>query len=79
MDKVFPNLEAEMARSGVQRKDLAEKLGVRAATIYDKLNGKYPFTLDEASMIKEFFFPNFSLDYLFSKEAKRVGQPLIAL
>lgn len=68
MNKVFPNLEAEMARMGIQRKDLAEKLGVRTATISDKLNGKFPFTLDEVVAIKREFFPKFSLEYLFSNE-----------
>lgn len=68
MNKAFPNLEAEMARMGIQRKDLAEKLGVRPATISDKINGKFPFTLDEVVAIKKSFFPNLSLEYLFSNE-----------
>ncbi|MEA0555598.1 helix-turn-helix transcriptional regulator [Lysinibacillus irui] len=66
MNKRFPNLEAELARQGIQRKDIAEKIGVRVATVSDKLNGKYPFTLDEATAIKNIFFPNLSMDYLFS-------------
>lgn len=70
MNKAFPNLEAEMARLGIQRKDLAEKLDVRQATISDKLNGKFSFTLDEALQVKEEFFPNLPLEYLFSKEIK---------
>ena len=68
MNKIYPNLEAEMARIGLKRKSLAEVLNVRVATIYDKLNGKYPFTLDEALKIKETFFPNLTVDYLFSKK-----------
>lgn len=68
--KIYPNLEAEMARLGLKRKDLAAALGVRSATIYDKLNGKYQFTLNEAKIIKETFFPNLTLDYLFSSEAE---------
>lgn len=68
MNKAFPNLEAEMARMGIQKKDVAEKLGVRAATISDKMNGKFPFTLDEVVTIKKSFFPNLTLEYLFSNE-----------
>lgn len=68
MNKNFPNLEAEMARLGIQRKDVAEKLDVRVATISDKLNGKFPFTLDEVVAIKKAFFPNLPLEYLFSHE-----------
>lgn len=66
--RMFPNLEAEMARKGLKGKDLAEILGVRVATVYDKLNGKYPFSLDEAMKIKRTFFPEYSIEYLFSKE-----------
>ncbi|MGE7951664.1 helix-turn-helix transcriptional regulator [Lysinibacillus xylanilyticus] len=66
MDKKFPNLEAEMVRLGIQRKDVAERIGVRVATVSDKLNGKYPFTLNEATAIKNIFFPKLSIEYLFS-------------
>lgn len=66
--RTFPNLEAEMARKGLKGKDLAKVLGVRIATVYDKLNGKYSFSLDEAMIIKQTFFPEYSIEYLFSKE-----------
>lgn len=66
--RTFPNLEAEMARKGLKGKDLAKVLGVRIATVYDKLNGKYSFSLDEAMKIKQTFFPEYSIEYLFSKE-----------
>jgi len=69
MKKVYPNLEAEMARKGLKRKDLADVLNVRTATIYDKLNGKYPFTLNEAMKIRDNLFPDLTVDYLFSSEA----------
>jgi len=68
MKRVYPNLEAEMARIGIKGKDLAKVLKVRDATIYDKLNGKFSFTLDEAMKIKKTFFPNHSIEYLFLKK-----------
>lgn len=68
MGKKYPNLEAELARKNIKRKELAELLKVRPATIYDKLNGKYPFTVNEAMTIKNHFFPNLTVDYLFSQE-----------
>mgnify|MGYP001499107902 CR=1 FL=1 len=68
MKNTYPNLEAEMARQGLRRKDLAEVLDVRTATIYDKLNGKFPFTLNEAMRIRDSLFPNLTIDYLFSSE-----------
>lgn len=70
MEKPYPNLEFEMNKIGLKKKCLAELLGVRTATIYDKLNGKFPFTLDEATEIKKKYFPQKTLDYLFSKKSK---------
>ena len=61
----YINLEAEMVRKGMSKKDIAETLGVRIATVYNKLSGKHPFTLDEALKIKNKHFPGFTLEYLF--------------
>ena len=66
--KRYVNLEAEMARKGLLKKDIAETLGVRSATVYDKLKGKHPFTLDEVLKIKNKHFPEFTLEYLFYRE-----------
>lgn len=65
---MYKNLEAEMAREGVMRKDLAELLNVRYATIIDKLKGRFNFTLDEAFKIRNEYFPHLSLEYLFETE-----------
>lgn len=64
------NLKAEMARGCIKPKDLAEFLKVRKATIYDKLNGHYDFTLNEAIKIKRRFFPKHDLEYLFERGEK---------
>ena len=37
---MYPNLNAELARRGWNKKVLSKKLGSRYATIVDKLNGK---------------------------------------
>ena len=68
MSRRYVNLEAEIARKGVAKKEIAETLGVRLATVYDKLKGKYPFTLDEALKMKDKYFPEFTLEYLFYSE-----------
>lgn len=62
------NLKAEMIRREVSAKQIAELLQVRLTTVYDKLNGKYPFTFDEALAIKKTFFPKDSLESLFESE-----------
>lgn len=71
---MYPNLDAEMARLGLRRKDLADKIfSGRTATVSDKLNGKYPLLLDEAIRIKTAFFPDYSLDYLFEVKCDKTA------
>ncbi|MCR2045524.1 helix-turn-helix transcriptional regulator [Anaerosalibacter massiliensis] len=67
---MYKNLEAEMVRRGITRKDLAKSLDVRYATIIDKLKGRYSFTLDEAFKIKNKYFPTLSFEYLFETQRK---------
>lgn len=62
------NLRAEMARSNVKPKDIAGLLNVRVATVYDKLNGHYCFSFNEALSIKRHFFPEHDLEYLFENK-----------
>ena len=64
---MFPNLNAEMARKGLKRKDLARVFKGRIPSVSEKLNGKYPLYLDEARQIRDEFFPEYSIDYLFEK------------
>ncbi|MDT8715470.1 XRE family transcriptional regulator [Clostridium sp. 19966] len=68
---MYRNLEAEMVRTGIQRKDISNLLSVRYATVVQKLNGKYKFSLDEAKAIKKRYFPDLSLEYLFEAECEQ--------
>lgn len=65
---MYPNLNAEMSRIGIEQKDIAKKLNKGADGVSLKINGKRAWLLDEAKIIKATFFPNLSIDYLF--EAK---------
>lgn len=66
---MLTNLKAEMLRKDVKAKDLADAIGTkRLSTIYDKLNGHYSFTFDEAFEIQSRFFPEHELIYLFKRE-----------
>lgn len=55
------NLRAEMARNGITMVDIAKFLGVRYATVNDKVNGKYRFYFNEALKIKRHFFRSATL------------------
>jgi predicted transcriptional regulator len=62
---MYKNLEAEMVRKGITRKDIAHLLKVRYATVSWKLSGKSRLYYDEALKIKNTFFPEFTIEYLF--------------
>ncbi|MBC8581495.1 helix-turn-helix domain-containing protein [Zhenhengia yiwuensis] len=63
---MFRNLKAEMGRNSIRAKDIAKALNVREATISFKMNGKSDFTFNEAKQIKEIFFPDLDIEYLFA-------------
>lgn len=65
--RVYPNLEAEMTRNNITRQDLADLLEVRYGTIILKLQGETPFKYDEALKIKNTFFCDLMLEYLFAR------------
>ena len=65
---MFPNLEAEMARSKITQSKLAEVLGITPTTLCFKLKGKSNLSLKECVEIKNKVFPDKSLDYLFATD-----------
>lgn len=66
---MFDNLEAELKRKKVLRRDLAENLNLTIGTVSQKLNGKAPITLTEAVSIKQFLKVDIPLEKLFSIES----------
>ena len=64
---MYRNLEAEMTRKGITKKDLAAQLKIPYTTLLDKFNGESRFWLDEALRIKKDVFPDLSIEYLFEK------------
>jgi len=70
VNKLYPNLKAEMARHGVTPKDIAKVLNRTVERTRDKLNGRTKLTTLEAEIIRDEFFPDMSLDYLFKTKDK---------
>ena len=68
---MFPNLEAEMARSKITQLQMAEMLQVTPTTLSFKLNGKSSLSLKECVLIKQLMFPDKTLDYLFSTDEQK--------
>lgn len=67
---MFPNLEAEMARTKLTQAKMANLLGVTPTTLSFKLNGKSNLSLKECVEIKKKAFPDKTLDYLFETDVK---------
>ena len=68
---MFPNLEAEMARSKITKLKMAEMLQVTPTTLSFKLNGKSSLSLKECVLIKQLMFPDKTLDYLFATDEQK--------
>lgn len=68
-NKAFPNVNAELARNGLNMATLADFMGMTRQNVYNKLNGKTVITLKDMELIQEFFkvkaAATFTLDYLF--------------
>lgn len=62
---MYRNLKAEMLRKNVSYKDLASLLNTTERTISNKVYGKTFFKSNEMFLIKETFFEDIGLDYLF--------------
>ena len=66
---VYPNLNAELARSGLTVAMLASFMGMTTQNVNNKLNGKTAIKLRDMKAIQEFLKVKgggtFTLDYLF--------------
>ena len=68
---MYLNVKAELARQNLSVVDLSSKTGIRYQTLVEKLNGKYPLTLDEAKKIKAALGVDISMEELFAKILER--------
>lgn len=65
------NLEAEMKRNGISRMDIANLLEVSYSTIHSRFNGNSEWLYNECVLIRDTFFSNCELGYLFSTEKSK--------
>lgn len=61
------NLEAEIVKKKLTRKEVAKCAGIGTRTLYDKINGLSKFSTEEAFALQKELFPECSLDYLFEQ------------
>lgn len=68
------NLKIEMLKKGIEINDIAKAIGQHRNTAADKISGKRSFSIPEAKTIKDTFFPNQTIEYLFStSDEKEAG------
>lgn len=60
------DIEAELVRQGITKKQLAQAIGIGYNTLLMKLRGDTAFTLDEAFAIKRHIKSEQSIEELFS-------------
>ena len=68
------NLEAEMKRNGISRSDIANTLNVSYRTIHSKFNGESEWSYADCVKVRDKYFPDMLLEYLFRLGKKEVLQ-----
>lgn len=58
-------LKTALYDRGIRRSVVAESIGVSSKALYNKIEGRSPFTWNEACIIQSRFFPDMSKDDLF--------------
>lgn len=61
------NLEMEIVKKKLTRKEVARCAGISTRALYDKINGLSEFSTEEAFLLQKQLFPECSLDYLFEQ------------
>lgn len=64
---MYKNAKAEMVRQGLRLEDVAPQMDITISTLSQKLNGKYPITLNEAKLFKRIVNTDLPLEVLFEE------------
>lgn len=64
---MYDNLELLIFSKKIPKSEMAEKLNISYNTLLAKLRGQQPLKLDEAYKIRDIYFSDKTVDFLFSK------------
>lgn len=64
----YPRLESEIVSRGIRKKNVYELLEIDRSSLTNKLNGKSPFTIEQALLIWKMWFSDIPINELFEKE-----------
>lgn len=62
---VYVNLKRELKKKKLYHRDIAEVLDLSVSAINQKMQGVISISIDEAFKIRDAFFPDKTVDYLF--------------
>lgn len=65
------NLRAELVKHRLKQYVIAESLGMTAGNFNRKLAESVPFTRDEMYAIRDHYFPELTIDYLFQSDGEK--------
>ena len=65
---MYENLKIEMVKKGITNTQLATLLGVHVNSIANKISHG-PFSIEDAFLIKNNFFPDLDIAYLFERKS----------
>ncbi len=64
---MYKNLVSEMAKKSITKRHVASVLNIHENTLKNKLDGKSKFDVEEGFKIRQHFFPDLSIEYLFAE------------
>lgn len=70
---MFKNLKAEMARQGLTGKKVAAAIGIPEKAFSNRMRGRTAFLFRDMVVIKNTFFPNLRIEYLFFEMYREAG------
>ena len=68
---MYVNLKDECKRKGISRHQIANLWGVSYNTVCEKMNGRSRLYYEEALMLRNVFFPEFNMEYLFFHKCQK--------
>lgn len=67
MNIEYPILAGEIAKRGIKKSAISSTIGISGRALYNKMEGKVPFTWPEVCKIRNTFFPDMDKDTLFAR------------
>ena len=64
---MYKNLRLALMSKNITMKAFSEFLGITEKTLQNKMNGVTEFTYDEVERTSRFLFPEYRIEYLFTK------------